>query len=61
MTAIQVVGYSPRFARHFKDLNEAWIKKYFELEEEDIKTLNDPAKIIDEGGFIFVAFSKLKI
>ncbi|MEX2591250.1 MAG: GNAT family N-acetyltransferase [Anditalea sp.] len=55
MTGIQIVDFTPTFRQAFKDLNEAWIKKYFELEDEDIKTLNHPDKIIHDGGFIFVA------
>jgi putative acetyltransferase len=55
MAEIDVVEYSPSFQVSFKELNEAWIQKYFELEEEDINTLNQPEKIIAQGGYIFVA------
>ena len=55
MTEIQIVPYSPSYAKAFKELNEAWIKKYFELEEDDIRTLSNPQAIIDKGGFIFIA------
>ena len=55
MTKIQIVPYSPSYAHAFKALNEAWIKKYFEMEDDDIQTLSNPQTIIDKGGFIFVA------
>ena len=55
MSKIDIVDYTPKYAQAFKDLNEAWINKYFELEEEDIHTLNQPEKIIEQGGYIFIA------
>ncbi len=55
MIKFDIIEYSPVYAKAFKELNEAWIKKYFELEEEDVKTLNHPEQIITEGGHIFVA------
>lgn len=55
MSEIQIIPYSPAYRVAFKELNEAWIKKYFELEEGDIQTLNHPEKIITDGGFILVA------
>lgn len=55
MTGIQIVDFTPAFRQAFQDLNEAWINKYFELEEDDIQTLIHPEKIIQNGGFIFVA------
>ena len=55
MTEVQIVPYSPSYGKAFKELNEAWITKYFELEEDDIRTLSNPQAIIDKGGFIFVA------
>ena len=55
MERIEIVDYHPSYAGAFKQLNEAWINKYFELEEDDIQTLNFPDKILDNGGFIFIA------
>lgn len=55
MDQIEIVDYQPRYAAAFKTLNEDWIKKYFELEEEDMLTLNYPEKILSNGGFIFIA------
>lgn len=55
MTTVHIVPYSPPYAQAFKELNEAWINMYFELEEDDVLTLSNPQAIIDKGGFILVA------
>ena len=52
---VEIVDYTPAYAGAFKALNEAWINKYFELEEDDIQTLNYPEEILARGGFIFIA------
>jgi GNAT superfamily N-acetyltransferase len=52
---VTIVPYSKSYQKAFKELNEAWISRFFSIEAEDIKTLSDPDKIIQEGGFIFVA------
>jgi putative acetyltransferase len=55
MPEVSIVPYSPKFQKAFKELNEAWITRYFHIEDEDIRTLSDPDKIIREGGYILVA------
>ena len=55
---IEIIAFEPSLAKEFKDLNIAWLKKYFEVEPADEKVLNDPQKeIINKGGFIFFAKS----
>jgi putative acetyltransferase len=40
----------------FRVLNEAWIERYFGIEDKDRSTLGDPeAKILAKGGQIFMA------
>ncbi len=40
----------------FRTLNEAWIEKYFRLEEKDRETLGDPERhILRKGGHIVMA------
>ena len=40
----------------FRSLNEEWINRYFEMEEKDRASLNDPyASILNKGGRIFFA------
>lgn len=55
MPTIQIIPYSTQYRTVFRELNEAWIRKYFELEEEDIRSLEDPGKIPADGGYILVA------
>ncbi len=53
---IQIVDYSPGHKIYFKQLNYQWIKKYFTVEKEDIKLLEEPQKyIIKPGGAILMA------
>lgn len=43
-------------AAAFRALNEAWITRWFYLEPEDVRVLNDPeGQILGVGGHIFVA------
>ena len=53
---VKIVSYEDRFKEAFKSLNEAWIRKYFTMEEADYQALNYPKKkIIDPGGAILMA------
>ena len=53
---VQIVAYKPEYAEAFKSLNEEWISSYFEMEEADYKSLNDPeGNILNKGGHILVA------
>ena len=43
-------------ARYFRELNEAWLEKYFFVEEKDKEILeNSESYIIEKGGHIFFA------
>jgi len=56
MTMLTIRCYKPRDAKRFRDLNVAWIEKYFEIEDEDRTLLQDPdASIIACGGRILIA------
>ncbi|MDC6351055.1 GNAT family N-acetyltransferase [Zeaxanthinibacter sp. PT1] len=53
---LQIVHYQPEYRQAFRELNEAWIKQYFKIEESDRKALGDPqGYILYQGGFILVA------
>ena len=53
---VKIIDYRPEHAVLFKTLNEAWITKYFEMEESDRKMLDDPqGYILDQGGAILIA------
>lgn len=48
--------FQPGDEAAFCQLNEAWIEKYFKLEEKDRQTLRQPEKyILSKGGKIFMA------
>ena len=50
---IEIIPYNENLATDFKQLNEAWLQKYFEIEPVDEKMLGNPRQyFIDKGGFI---------
>jgi ribosomal protein S18 acetylase RimI-like enzyme len=53
---IRIETYNPSLRTVFKEMNEAWIRKYFRMEEVDTHSLSNPeAYIIDKGGHILFA------
>lgn len=53
---VEVVPYEGLHQDAFRRLNEAWIERYFRLEEPDTRVLAAPQEqIIDKGGHILVA------
>jgi GNAT superfamily N-acetyltransferase len=55
-TPVRVVHYEPRHRDAFRDLNLAWISRYFAIEDVDLKVLNDPeGSIVAPGGAILMA------
>jgi GNAT superfamily N-acetyltransferase len=53
---LEILDYEPAFRTYFKSLNEAWIEKYFQLEEFDRILLNHPEEeIIAPGGSVLFA------
>jgi ribosomal protein S18 acetylase RimI-like enzyme/DNA-binding MarR family transcriptional regulator len=53
---IKVVRYHNEHKETFKQLNLEWLNKYFEVEDEDLKALNDPESYyVKNGGEIFFA------
>jgi putative acetyltransferase len=54
MEPMEIVDFHPDLAPAFRTLNEAWITRFFVLEDKDAAVLNDPqGKIIDAGGHVF--------
>jgi putative acetyltransferase len=46
----------------FRELNEAWIAKYFRIEDADRKVLGDPVgNILEPGGHIFFAVREARV
>lgn len=51
-----LVPYSQNISTHFKTINEEWISDMFQLEEKDLRVLNNPdEEIIKPGGVILFA------
>lgn len=51
-----IVEYQPQYQAAFKSLNTEWISTYFEMEETDHRTLDNPEDyILNKGGKIRVA------
>lgn len=56
---VKIVEYEPKYQSAFKALNEEWISTYFEMEETDYKSLDNPQEyILRKGGKILVALYK---
>lgn len=55
-TTVEIIEYRDELAHYFRDLNVAWLEKYFYVEPIDKEMLSDPKSyIIDNGGYIFLA------
>lgn len=52
---MNIISFEPQYAEDFKNLNIAWLKKYFWVEPHDEEVLGKPEKyIIKSGGDIFL-------
>jgi len=59
---INIINYEDKHKEKFEELNKTWINKYFEIEENDILSLEHPKEyILDKGGHIVVALYKNEI
>ncbi len=53
---LEIVDYRPAYKKHFRSLNEEWIRERFEIEKEDISILGNPMRrIVRRGGAVLVA------
>jgi len=56
MSEVTIVSFAPEYAKDYKQLNIAWIAKYFVVEPHDEEQLDDPVSyIIDKGGHVLFA------
>ncbi|HEV7137889.1 MAG TPA: bifunctional helix-turn-helix transcriptional regulator/GNAT family N-acetyltransferase [Steroidobacteraceae bacterium] len=53
--ALQIIPFERRYAADFKRLNIEWLQKYFRVEPIDEEVLSRPARILRDGGAIFLA------
>lgn len=55
-SALRIVPFDPALREHFYRLNEAWLRKYFYVEEIDHRVLSNPeTEILRSGGAILFA------
>ncbi len=55
-TSVRIVPFAPHHASAFKQLNYAWIERYFAVEAADTKVLEHPeTEILAAGGQILMA------
>ena len=55
---IEIVPFESQHANAFKELNTAWLEKYFYVEPKDKQLLeNSKEHILDKGGYIFMAIT----
>jgi ribosomal protein S18 acetylase RimI-like enzyme len=53
---VEIIEYRPEHHQRFKEINVQWITRLFVMEDEDIKTVEDPeGYILKPGGKIFLA------
>ncbi len=53
---LKIIPFESRFATVFKDLNKAWLERYFYVEPKDEEILEQCEEyIIGNGGYIFFA------
>ena len=56
MDNLQIVPFNKDYKPAFEFLNRAWIEEYFVMEEEDLKTLQNPESyVLEKGGEVFFA------
>ena len=56
MDNLKIVPFNKDYKPAFEFLNRAWIEEYFIIEEEDLKTLQNPESyILEDGGEVFFA------
>jgi len=60
--SLKIIPFESRYACYFKDLNIAWLEKYFHVEPKDDVLLSDcENSILGVGGYIFMAEYKSEI
>ena len=56
MKSLDIVTFQKKYKADFERLNREWIEEYFQMEEEDFYTLQNPeSHVIEKNGEIFFA------
>ncbi|MET2984483.1 GNAT family N-acetyltransferase [Aureibaculum conchae] len=59
---VKIIPYTDKYASIFRDLNLAWLEKYFYVEDHDKEVLENAKEyIVGNGGFIFFALVNNKV
>jgi GNAT superfamily N-acetyltransferase len=59
---LDIIPFDPAYAEDFKQLNLAWLNKYFWVEPHDEEVLGKPEKyILEPGGTIFFVMEREKV
>ncbi|CAM4252439.1 GNAT family N-acetyltransferase [Gillisia limnaea] len=59
---LEIIPFDPAYAEDFKQLNLAWLNKYFWVEPHDEEVLGKPEKyILEPGGTIFFVKEREKV
>ena len=59
---VKIIPYSDKYASYFRDLNLAWLEKYFYVEDHDKEVLENAKEyIINKGGVIFFVIANNEI
>jgi RimJ/RimL family protein N-acetyltransferase len=54
--SVEIVDFLPKYRDSFRELNEQWLTKFFEIEPFDRILLNNPeTQILDRGGAVLFA------
>jgi GNAT superfamily N-acetyltransferase/DNA-binding MarR family transcriptional regulator len=53
---LEIVDYRPAYKKHFRALNEEWLRGHFTIEKEDAAVMADPrGRVVRKGGFVLFA------
>jgi GNAT superfamily N-acetyltransferase len=52
MLKVEIIHFENSLASDFKRLNIEWLSKYYNVTPQDLEILDNPKRIIDEGGKI---------
>ncbi|MGZ3696128.1 MAG: GNAT family N-acetyltransferase [Bdellovibrionota bacterium] len=55
-----LITFAGKYREEFKELNLAWIKKYFRAEQKDLDQVNNPEDCLRGGGEIFFVIDEGK-
>ena len=57
---MEIISYQKKYKKDFVDLNLVWIKKYFKVESQDVKMLNNVEDLLAKGAAIYFAVEQDK-